>query len=283
MTTTPHLHPLAALADKAEILAFTDFFAAAPSELRRRLALSVEHVSDATLLLAPGLPSAIFNRAIGLGLCNDAGVEEVEAIAARFRERGVADWRLLWSPLACPQDLLARLHGRGFEFRTVSQWIKMYRGIESPPHIESALTVAPASRENSDRVARVMTDALSLPPYVADWIAQLQGRPNWTLYALMDGGKVVGGASLFIAGELAWLGMGGVAASHRRRGGQGALMARRIEDAIARTACHIFTETGKPVGEEPSPSLNNMKRCGFVEVVSRSNLAGRFTNAESVS
>jgi hypothetical protein len=283
MTITPNPHRLAVLADKAEILAYTDFFAAAPSELRRRLALSVQQIADATLLLAPGLPSAIFNRAIGLGLCDDAGIEEVEEVVARFREAGVADWRLLWSPLARPQNLLASLHERGLEFRTVSSWAKMYRGIDSPPHIASALAVAPASRENADQVARVMTDALSLPPYVADWIARLQGRPNWTLYALMDSGTVVGGASLFMADELAWLGMGGVAASYRRRGGQGALMARRIGDAIALSACHIFTETGEPVGEEPNPSFNNMKRCGFAKVVSRSNLAGPVISVESAS
>jgi hypothetical protein len=210
-------------------------------------------------------------------------VEEVEEIVARFREASVAEWRLLWSPLARPQNLLAILHERGLGFRTVSNWAKMYRGVESPPHIASALTVAPASRENAGEVARVITDAFSLPPYVADWIAQLQGRPNWTLYALMDGGTVVGGASLFIADELAWLGMGAVAESHRRRGGQGALMARRVEDAIALSACHIFTETGEAVGDEPTPSFNNMNRCGFVKVVSRSNLAGPFTNQEPTS
>ncbi|GAB7522337.1 GNAT family N-acetyltransferase [Paraburkholderia sp. 2C] len=283
MTITPNPHQLAVLADKAEALAYADFFAAAPSELRQRLALSVQRVADATLLLAPGLPVALFNRAIGLGLCNDAGLEDVEEIVARFREAGVADWRLLWSPLARPQDLLARLDERGLEFRAVSHWAKMYRGTDSPPPIASALTVAPASRKNASQVARVITDAFSLPSYVADWIVQLQGRPNWTLYAVMDGDTIVGGASLFLAGELAWLGMGAVAAPYRRRGGQGALMARRIEDAIARSACHIFTETGEPVGEEPNPSFNNMERCGFVKVVSRSNLAGRFPSEESAS
>ena len=88
MTITPNPHQLAVLADEAEILAYADFFAAAPSELKRRLALSVQQVADAPLLLAPGLPIALFNRAIGLGLCHDAGMEEVEEIVARFREAG---------------------------------------------------------------------------------------------------------------------------------------------------------------------------------------------------
>jgi hypothetical protein len=50
------------------------------------------------------------------------------------------------------------------------------------------------------------------------------------------------------------------------------MMARRIEDAIALSARYLFTETGEPVGNEPSPSLNNMKRLGFAKIVSRVNL-----------
>jgi hypothetical protein len=51
-------------------------------------------------------------------------------------------------------------------------------------------------------------------------------------------------------------------------------MARRIEDAITLSARYPSTETGEPVGNEPRPSLNNMKRCGFTRIVSRLNLLG---------
>jgi hypothetical protein len=262
----------ALLADKAEALAYADFFAAAPSELRDRLRLSVQQVADATLLLAPGLPIALLNRAIGLGLQLDARVEDVEDIAARFRGAGSESWQLLWSPYARPQALLAALSARGLDFRAVSSWAKMARGVDAPPRIASALTAEHASADDAEKVARVITEAFGLPPYFADWFLQLHGRPGWTLYAVKDGNSVVGGGSLFVAGELAWLGMGGVTTSHRRRGGQGVLMARRIEDAIALSARYLFTETGEPVGNEPSPSLNNMKRFGFAKIVSRVNL-----------
>jgi hypothetical protein len=67
---------------------------------------------------------------------------------------------------------------------------------------------------------------------------------------------------------------GAVRTSHRRRGGQGALMARRIADAVAAGARYLVTETGEPMADEPNPSLANMKRCGFVTVASRLNFVG---------
>ncbi len=113
-----------------------------------------------------------------------------------------------------------------------------------------------------------------MPAVMAPWLVQLRGRPGWQMYAVTDGREVVGGGCLFLSGELALLGMGCIAASHRRRGGQGALMARRIEAAIAAGARHIFTETGEPAAGESNSSLNNMHRCGFVKVVSRLNFVG---------
>ncbi|MDQ7979892.1 hypothetical protein QYH69_21875 [Paraburkholderia sp. SARCC-3016] len=264
----------ARLADQAEALAYADFFAAAPTELRRRLRLSIEQIADATLLLAPGLPITILNRAIGLGLQHDARVEDVRNIAARFRDAGCQAWQLLWSPLARPQNLLSVLSAQGLDFHPVSNWAKMVRGADAPPEIASTLSAAPASAHDAEKAASVITEAFGLPPYVADWFLQLHGRPGWKLYSVKDGDAVVGGGSLFVAGELAWLGMGGVATSHRRRGGQGVLIARRIEGAIGLSARYIFTETGEPVDNEPSPSLNNMKRCGFRKILSRLNLVG---------
>ncbi len=40
-------------------------------------------------------------------------------------------------------------------------------------------------------------------------------------------------------------------------------MARRIAAAAAAGKRWLFTETGQPQPGEPSPSYNNMRRCGF--------------------
>src|SRR5256885_10381679 len=51
---------LARQADRIELAAFIDMYAAAPSQVQAR----VETIADATLLLAPALPLGLFNRAI---------------------------------------------------------------------------------------------------------------------------------------------------------------------------------------------------------------------------
>jgi hypothetical protein len=264
----------AAMADRAETLAFADFFEAAPETVKTQLGLRVEHVADATLLIAPGTPITLFNRALGLGLQREADTRHVDAIVERYARAGSADWRLLWSPQANPADMPSKLAAQGDSFPAVSSWAKMWRGPITPSPVASPLTVARASQDQAHAVARVFVEAFGMPSYMGGWFLRLHGRHGWTVYAVKDGEEVVGGGCLFLAGAIAWLGMGAVAASHRRRGGQAALIARRIGDAIASGARHLFTETGEPAAGEASPSLNNMKRCGFTKVVSRVNLAG---------
>jgi L-amino acid N-acyltransferase YncA len=61
----------------------------------------------------------------------------------------------------------------------------------------------------------------------------------------------------------AWLGAAGTLASHRGRGAQGALIARRIDDARA-LGCHTLTTEILP--DQPgkkNASSRNMERVGF--------------------
>lgn len=276
MATPPALsaHAAAAIADEAEALAFADLYAAAPEPLRSRLGLRVEQVVDATVLLAPGLPSPMFNRAIGLGLQRPASAAEVEALAGLYRSAGCPSWWLHWNPHAAPAELASRLPEMGFTQPARRSWAKVLRGAEPAPSIASDLHIAAATDAQAAEATQAIVEAFEMPAFMADWLRCLHGRPHWRLYAATDGGQVVGGACLFTTGEFAWLGMGSIRASHRRRGGQGALMARRIADAIGAGACYLVTETGEPMADEPNPSLANMKRCGFAIVASRLNFVG---------
>ncbi|MBL8348839.1 MAG: hypothetical protein JNL87_00865 [Burkholderiaceae bacterium] len=275
----PTLTPLEAarIADDAEALAFADLFDAAPAPLRDTLGLRVERIADATLLLAPGLPTPMFNRAMGLGLVRPADESAVAAIADTYRGAGIGAWWLHWNPLAAPADLPARLAAQGYTPPARRSWAKMLHGREAPPAMPTGLGVAPARDDQIAAVTRAIARAFEMPPFMADWLAALHGRAGWRTYAVADGDEVVGGGCLFQTGHetgtLAWLGMGAVLPSHRRRGGQGALMARRIADAIADGALHVVTETGEAMAGEPNPSLGNMQRCGFVRVASRLNFA----------
>jgi hypothetical protein len=261
----------AALADHVEARAYAGLFAAAPDALRARLGLRVERLAGATALIAPGLPTTMFNRVIGLGLDDAATPGSVAQLRTLFRDAGVKAWWLHWNPDAQPVDMPALLAAQGFTLPARRAWAKMLRETAQPPAVRSDLAVAEARPADVAATASCIAQAFAMPPFMADWLAALHGRPAWRLYAVADAGVVVGGACLFVDGDAGWLGMGAVLASHRRRGGQGAAMARRIADAGAAGCRWVVTETGEPVDDEPNPSLANMRRHGFRQVASRLN------------
>jgi len=267
-------HEAAATADSTEAAAFADFFDAAPKPVRMALGLRVERVADATLFIAPGYNNSLLNRAIGLGTQREAQTSDVDAITNIYQAAGSPIWTLHWNPFARPSHLLPELHARGFVQARQPASVKMMRAAYPAPSVQTDLRVQVAASGQIDDVARVFTEAFVLPPVMGDWLRALGDRPGWTVYAATDGDAVVGCGCRHQVGESAWLGMGAVHGSHRRRGGQGALMALRIADAVAAGARRIFIETGKPGTGESSPSLNNMKRCGFVPVATRLNLNG---------
>ena len=264
---------MARISDDVEADAFIAMWEAAPAALREQLGLRIERIADAVLLLAPGLPSPMFNRAIGLGLRQPASVRKVQAIAEVFRAAGCKNWWLHWNPQAQPGGFDQEIEALGFTLPKRRTWAKMLRGPEPPPAIATDLRIAPATPDQASEVARIAVLAFEMPPFMSEWFQGMRSGP-WRVYAVIDGSTVAGGGWLYRNGASAWLGIAAVAPSHRKRGGQGALMARRIADAAAAGALHIVTETGEPTAaDEPNPSLANMRRCGFTTVASRLNYA----------
>lgn len=259
------------LADRAEEAAFVDMYDAAPATLRAQLGLAVERVGDAVALVASRLPTTMFNRVIGLGLDRPAAAADLDALRRVYRDARVGTWWLHWSPFALPADGAAWLAAQGFSVPARRSWAKMLRATAEPPRVATDLVIAPAADSQAGPVGHAIAQAFGMPPFMAEWIAALRGRPGWRVYAVTEGDAVVGGGSLFLGPDAGWLGMAAVLPTHRRRGGQGALMARRIADAGAAGSGWVVTETGEPIAGESNPSLANMARTGFRRVASRLN------------
>jgi GNAT superfamily N-acetyltransferase len=88
---------------------------------------------------------------------------------------------------------------------------------------------------------------------------------------VFDGETSVAGGALFVKGDVGWLGIASTLPAHRRHGAQGALMARRIRDAVELGCRWVVTETGEDTPEHPNPSYHNMLRTGFVLAYQRPN------------
>jgi hypothetical protein len=240
----------ARLLEGAEREAMEDMFDAAPGDLAR-----AQRIGGATVLLAPSLPG-FFNRAFAIGIdepASERGLDEILAALKRSKEASV-------QPPPGEPELEGWLAKRRLERRYA--WAKVLRGTEPPPEIRTDLHVRELGAEDGRRFGAVVAAAFKVPDVMVDWCAALVARPHWRAYGAFDGDALVGVGALFVDGDVGWLGMGATLPFHRGRGAQGAVMARRIGDAIALGATSIATETGILPGR-PNPSLDNMLRCGF--------------------
>jgi GNAT superfamily N-acetyltransferase len=257
------------LADSIEAGAMADMYAAAP----RALELSAETVAGATLLLAPRIPASYCNRAIGLGVFKPATERALDQILDRFAAARVSDFWLHLNPVAQPAQIADWLAARRLAPPPRRTWAKFLRGPEHYAARPSPLSVRPAERRDAAAIAQIVCEAFGMPATLAPWFAALVGRPGWHFVVAETDDRIAATGAAFVAGTTAWLGVGATLAAYRNRGAQGALLAARIALAADAGCTVLATETGESIAGEVNPSLNNIRRAGFVQVCSRLNYA----------
>ena len=253
-----------------ERAAWVDIYEAAPAEFARQAGLSSARIDDVAILCLSAAPDTQFNRILGLGVDRPATAELLDMAVDRMKAGGNARYFLHVVPWAEPKELAAWLGGYGLQ-RYHRPWAKFHRGPTLPPDISTAFRLAEIGPERAMDFARPVAAGFGAPPPFQFWLAALPGRAGWRVYVAYDGSEPVAGAALYIHDATAWLGIAATLPSHRGQGGQGALMARRIADAIAEGCRDIATETGVPVPGQANSSYFNMLRCGFEVAYLRDN------------
>lgn len=265
MTAKPSARRLAELVEFGEADAYENLFRHAPPDL----GLSVIRSGGAALLIASSLPIILFNRVIGLGLREPTTEAAVDEILMRYRVAGSSAFAVQLSPSAAPSDLPARLRARGLPLR--DNWAKVYRAARPDVIVQTDLRVERIDRARAVAFAEISCTAFGMPAVMQPWLTAGVGQPGWAHYLAFDGETPVAGGALFVKGDVGWLGIASTLPAHRRRGAQGALMARRIHDAAELGCRWVVTETGEDTPEQPNPSYHNMLRSGFVLAYQRPN------------
>lgn len=268
------------LLERIEAEAYAALIAAAPPAFAAAVGLRVTEAGGATLLVAPRIPVALFNRAIGLGVHRPAREEDLDAIRSVYASAGVGEAWIHRCPDAEPAELSAWMEARGLRLAARPGWAKVALEADEAPSVPSrsnpSLAVREIGPEDAATFARLVTAAHGMPPGMIPWTSALVGAPGLRSYLVEEGGVAIGAGLLFLGEAGAWLGLGATATEHRRKGAQGALMVRRIRDAFDAGAPLVTTETGEPTGDEEradNPSLRNMYRHGLVHAYSRFNHA----------
>jgi hypothetical protein len=256
--------------EMGEALAFRDIYEAAA-------ALPGDPVGPITARPGGGVAFAFtrldigfFNRVIGVGVARPAVESDVDEVVAFYdgarRETAVAQI----APHAAPSNVVGWFEARGFNRSRT--WVKMWHDLASIRDAKTDLRIEVVGPDRADDFGRLgVVEAYGFPEVIGPSAGATAGRPGWTHYMGFDGDTPVSTAAMRIEDGVAWFGFGATSESHRGRGGQSALFARRLLDARDAGCRFAVVETGKETPEDPNPSYRNMVRSGFQLAYERHN------------
>lgn len=259
---------VAEIAESIEAYSMEEMVAALAPEVAARYGVCVERIGSTVVQAATQIDVPFFNRVVGLGLTEPVTEATLDAIAWTFRGASVR-FLVQMSPEALSEPLHARLEARGWARK--DNWAQMIRGVEPPPEIPTDLRIERIGPAHAQPYAEVLLPAFDMPPEYDVFVLGLIGRAGWHCYAAFDGDTLVATGALLVRGEVGYLTFGATRATHRRRGAQGAIMARRIRDAGALGCRWLVTTAVEDTPDHPNPSYHNMLRTGFLLAYLRPN------------
>jgi hypothetical protein len=256
---------VAQMVEDAEAASYADQLAAAPAEWN----CVAEQTSAGWFLFAPTLDFVLYNRLVGWGLNEPARRHDLETALDRFRAARLAHCGVQLSPAARPNEISEWLDAAGLVRR--DSWSKGYRAAGAVPQIATDLRVEEIGPEHAGVAASIACTAFDMPSELEPWIASFVGRPGWHHYMAFDGPDGVATTALFVRGEIGWLGIAGTILTARRRGAQGALIQRMLNDGRALGCRWFVAETEQETPKRANPSFHNMLRLGFEIAYQRPN------------
>ena len=174
-------------------------------------------------------------------------------------------------PTASLDSMIRRLE----KFRR--SWLKLALRLESPAAPIAGFEIRPLAAAEAERAAQILMAGFDMPVGALGRILDLFTDERLHKRAAIVDGQVAGVGVIFIDPPAAYLSMAATAPAFRQRGIQKGLMQSRLALAAELGCQWAFTETGAPIGDEPNPSLKNMRACGFEPLYVLDNHAPRGT------
>ncbi|MEO8394500.1 MAG: hypothetical protein ABI700_16015 [Chloroflexota bacterium] len=247
------------LCEHTEAESWAVFFENSPAEFAMQVGMCVRRFSQGIVGLAcRGIDWILFNRVMGLGVDAPATEAKIDEIIADYRDSGIARFAFQIFPDAQVEDwLIARGFTRGGE------WAKCYRPAVPPDPVATDLRITKIGVDARSAFAHTLCVGSDLPEFIVPLAGGMVGYAGWHSYMAFDGDQPAGTGAVYVQGKVGWLGGGATLPTYRRRGGQGALMTRRIQEGIALGCDWLVTETRAERPDHPNPSYHNMLRTGF--------------------
>ena len=247
--------------------AMADLYAAAPPEFTAEQGLNVRRFGDGYAFALTAMPAIILNRAVCLGLNDPLTTPQLDEVIDHYEALGAADYGVQISPVVLSDGLRHHMEQRGL--RPLANWTKFIRGVAPPQKTDTRLRVELIAADKAASFTRVFCTAYGIPESIAPLIIAAVGRPGWRYYLAFDEEIPVASGVLYVHDTIGWLGFASTLPSHRGRGAQSAIIARRIVDAASLGCRYLTTETAESTPENPVTSYHNMIRFGFQQVYLR--------------
>jgi GNAT superfamily N-acetyltransferase len=252
---------------------YLDVYRAIPEAVMASCGISWSEDGGALRLSCSRENHPFFNRIMGLpGDDRNLG-DWTDEVIDHYRELGIARWMVQVAPGELSPELVEVFRSHGLV--SLRGWAKhgapIAEAVSPAAAAECDLRIERIGSEWADAWAAVLGSAFGYPEDAHAWPAATVGRPGWMHYGAFDGNELVGTAALFVADKVGSLNYASTRPSHRRRGVQSALIARRIEDARQIGLEWLVTETDEERPERPNPSYHNIVRAGLVVRYVRTN------------
>jgi hypothetical protein len=237
----------------------TALWDALPQEMLQAAGLGSRYFGSSVALVAAVMPSPFFNRLDNLGVHEPAS-EALLDEALEFQRAQGLPFSVTVHPAARPAELTHWLEARGLReaFRTVAFW----RGAQVVQEVPQ-VRIEPVTPELAETFGRVAAAGFGMPEAARPIMEESTSLPGWQSYLAFLDDEPVGVGQLVVREGAAYLASGATILGHRSKGVQSAMLARRLQDAIAAGAVNLFVDTAPDTPERPNPSYRNVVRAGF--------------------
>lgn len=233
--------------------------------VRERMGISATRIGGGIAVAMTDDPSGFWSKAQGFGFSEPVTSELIREVLDFYRAAGgpVANFHL--APDVVPPDWaeICAEHGLTQGQPTVH---KLVRDASPVQPVTTSLRIDRIGPADKEAWAAVQVTAFELPDpdrRMTQMLASVNDLAGLTGYAAWDGDRLVATAALSVDGESGQFVSAATLPEYRRRGAQSALLARRIEDALAAGCTTLAVEVAKPAPGERNPSLDNVERAGF--------------------
>ncbi|RPI15532.1 MAG: hypothetical protein EHM58_13995 [Ignavibacteriae bacterium] len=238
--------------ETAEAVKFSEVYCLAPAQVQIESNISYENFGPAIFQSAITQPSDISNRVMNLGIFEEADESFIDFMIDYFSSANSKEINIQLSPIAMPENLLDLLWKKGFfHSGNVSRF---YRDTFSVPVLQTDFEVKEIDEEQASVFGKLVE------PERINLFTHPIGKQNWHFYIVLDKGKAIAAACMYIHEDTAWFGWAATLEKYKNKGAQSALIAKRIIDA-KNLGCKWITSTTS--GDEKNASYHNLMKFGF--------------------